>query len=163
MNTTVYFPCRRLDWIDIQLASLSRSLEPLSSGDALHMSMSSQSHPISRRIAEIPSILFAGPENKWRALRASCLIFTNLAPGGGLPMIVPTSFVIPWGAWHHLTSVTFPFFDLVFVPLPLPFVFASLPFFPLPGHDVNACPGSPQLLQACALEEGHGNWHLPEL
>jgi hypothetical protein len=163
MNTTVYFPCRRLDWIDIQFASLRRSLDPLSSGDALHMSMSSQSHPISRRIAEIPSILFAGPENKWRALRASCLIFMAFAPGGGLPMIVPDAFVIPWGAWHHLTSVTLPFFVLVFVPLPLPFVFASLPFFPLPGHDVNACPGSPQLLQACALDEGQGNWHLPEL
>ena len=77
--------------------------------------------------------------------------------------MIVTEVDIPWGAWHHLTSVTFPFFDLVFVPLPLPFVFASLPFFGLPGHDVNACPGSPQLLQTCALDEGHGNWHLPEL
>ena len=163
MNTTVYFPCRIFDWMDIQLASLSRSLDPLSSGDALQMSTSSQSHPISRRIADIPSILLDGPENKWRALRASCLTFSDLNLGGGVHMIVPISFLIPGGAWRHLPSMAFPFLVLVLVPLPFPFVLASFPFFPLPGHAVNACPGSPQLLQACALEAGHGSWYLPEL
>jgi hypothetical protein len=147
--------------MEIQFASLSRSLEPLSSGDALQMSMSSQSHPISRRIADTPPRLLAGPENKWRALRAEFRTFT--VSGVVSAVSAPLSRWLPGGAWRHFPSLAFPFLLSLPFPLPLPFVFPSLPFFPLPGQAVNTCPGSPQLLQACALDDGHGSWQLPEL